>query len=82
MTKMGLEDLKNGVVRTPLDPHKTFMDDPLRILRAFRFSSRYDFKIEHEAYQVIKDDEEIKKSFIKKISRERIGKELASNFDL
>lgn len=43
--KTGLQDLKNGICRTPLDPYKTFNDDPLRILRTFRFASRYNFEI-------------------------------------
>lgn len=39
----GLEDLEKRVLRTPLDPEKTFEDDPLRIMRAFRFASEIDF---------------------------------------
>jgi poly(A) polymerase len=41
----GADDLKNGIIRTPLDPLRTFEDDPLRILRAIRFASRFDFKL-------------------------------------
>ena len=35
-TKKGLDDLRNGFIRTPLDPKETFLDDPLRILRVLR----------------------------------------------
>jgi poly(A) polymerase len=40
----GLGDLEDGVIRTPLDPELTFIDDPLRILRAARFISKLGFK--------------------------------------
>lgn len=45
-TGKGLVDLKEGNVRTPLCPIQTFRDDPLRILRAYRFASRYNFKVD------------------------------------
>ena len=78
-TGKGLSDLKSGIIRTPLCPIQTFMDDPLRILRSFRFSARYNYSIEDEVFKATKS-EEIKKSFIKKISKERIGKEFDANF--
>jgi len=40
-TGKGLDDLWAGIARTPLDPYKTFTDDPLRILRTVRFASRF-----------------------------------------
>ena len=40
-TGMGMEDLTKGAVRTPLPPRTTFLDDPLRILRAVRFAARF-----------------------------------------
>ena len=78
-TGKGLSDLKAGIIRTPLDPYQTFMDDPLRILRAFRFSARFNYNVVEEIYKASKDDK-IKKSFAKKISKERIGKEFDANF--
>lgn len=41
----GLDDLKNHIIRTPNEPNITFCDDPLRMLRAIRFSSKLNFNI-------------------------------------
>ena len=47
-TKMGESDLKLGIVRTPLEPLQTFLDDPLRVLRTIRFATRFDFRIDQD----------------------------------
>ncbi|MFZ4592147.1 MAG: CCA tRNA nucleotidyltransferase [Ignavibacteria bacterium] len=49
----GLEDLKHKMIRTPLEPDKTFYDDPLRIMRAFRFASKLHFAIDHDTLSSI-----------------------------
>jgi poly(A) polymerase len=42
----GLDDLRNGLIKTPLGPDKTFYDDPLRTMRAIRFVCRFNYKID------------------------------------
>lgn len=74
-TKLGLSDLKKGILRTPLAPLSTFIDDPLRVLRLIRFASKYDFTIEQETLMAMKTPD-IKSNLLQKISRERIGVEL------
>lgn len=49
----GMEDLEAGIIRTPLDPDITFSDDPLRMMRAVRFATQLDFKIEPECLNSI-----------------------------
>lgn len=73
-TGRGIEDLKDGILRTPLQPFQTFMDDPLRVLRLIRFASRFNFTIDPEALLAMKDAN-IKTALIHKISRERVGVE-------
>jgi tRNA nucleotidyltransferase (CCA-adding enzyme) len=76
LTKRGLQDLKNGILRTPLEPRKTFLDDPLRVLRLIRFASRFGFTLDEETFEAMKG-EEVKTSLLEKISRERVGVEIA-----
>ena len=53
----GLEDLKNGILRTPINPEITMMDDPLRILRALRFSITKGFTIDLKIWDAMAQPE-------------------------
>lgn len=64
----GMDDLQNGIIRTPLDPDTTFSDDPLRMVRAIRFASQLGMRITDECMDAIRRNRER----IAIISRERI----------
>lgn len=68
----GLADLEKGIIRTPTDPKMTFSDDPLRMMRAIRFSTQLGFSIEKEAMQAIAE----MSHRIEIVSAERITSEL------
>ena len=68
----GIIDIKNQIIKTPLDPIKTFSDDPLRMLRAIRFCSQLNFKIEPNSLRAITQNSER----ISIITNERIVIEL------
>jgi len=55
----GINDLREGLIRTPLNPKETFLDDPLRILRACRFAARFGFRL-HPDIESIKDFPDLK----------------------
>ncbi|PWA48043.1 O-methyltransferase, family 3 (mitochondrion) [Artemisia annua] len=74
-TERGLDDLRNGKIVTPLPPKEMFLAEPLIVLRAVRFSVRFDFDIVKEL-RVAAADNDVKSSFCNKISRERIGREI------
>ena len=68
----GQEDLKNKLIKTPLDPNITFSDDPLRMLRAIRFSSQLNFVLDDDVFNAIKKN----KQRLSIISEERIIDEM------
>ncbi|MQL88298.1 hypothetical protein Taro_020876 [Colocasia esculenta] len=74
-TGRGVEDLKCGIIITPLPPKATFLDDPLRVLRAIRFGARFGFTLDEDLKKAAAD-EEVKAAIANKISRERIGHEV------
>ena len=74
----GIDYLKNGVLRTPLNPKKTFDDDPLRIIRFIRFSITKGFTIENEANTIMEEYEYENKMEV--VSGERIRDELYKCF--
>lgn len=68
----GLGDLEAKIIRTPLEPGKTFSDDPLRMLRAVRFSTQLGFSIEPTTYAALTSFADR----LRIISQERIASEL------
>ncbi|WP_276965677.1 HD domain-containing protein [Chryseobacterium sp.] len=64
----GIGDLENEILRTPLEPAQTYSDDPLRMMRAVRFASTLNFKIEEDSLKAIQQEAER----IKIVSMERI----------
>jgi poly(A) polymerase len=68
----GIDDLRDKIIRTPLDPDITFSDDPLRMMRAIRFATQLDFSIYPETFAAIDRNRER----IRIVSQERITDEL------
>lgn len=68
----GMEDINKGIIRTPLEPGRTFSDDPLRMMRAIRFATQLEFTIDPITWQGICDHAQR----ISIISQERITDEL------
>lgn len=71
----GIEDLKDGVLRTPLDARITMMDDPLRILRALRFTITKDFVMSDDIWEAMKQPGILKKLELT-VSGQRIREEI------
>jgi putative nucleotidyltransferase with HDIG domain len=72
LTGKGIEDIKNGIIRTTSNPEIIFKEDPLRMLRAIRFSVKYNFEINTDIVKSIRKNA----SLIDTISKERISDEL------
>jgi putative nucleotidyltransferase with HDIG domain len=68
----GILDIERKIIRTPLEPDITFDDDPLRMMRAIRFSSQLNFDIHPDTFQSVKQ----KADRIEIVSMERISEEL------
>ena len=74
-TGRGIDDLRKGVVSTPLPPLTTLLDDPLRVLRSVRFAARLRFSMDNDLVAAAKD-ERVRDALGQKVSRERVGGEV------
>ena len=72
LTGMGKSDIKKGIIRTPLDPDIIFSEDPLRMLRAVRFTMKYNWDLPWFMIKALKRNA----SKLKQISVERVQEEL------
>eukprot|EP00545_Synedropsis_sp_CCMP1620_P006828 CAMPEP_0119005512 /NCGR_PEP_ID=MMETSP1176-20130426/1765_1 /TAXON_ID=265551 /ORGANISM="Synedropsis recta cf, Strain CCMP1620" /LENGTH=700 /DNA_ID=CAMNT_0006957331 /DNA_START=484 /DNA_END=2586 /DNA_ORIENTATION=+ len=74
-TGRGFDDLKRGVVSTPVAPLTTLLDDPLRALRAVRFAARLRFTMDDSLIAAAMD-KKVRDALAQKVSRERVGGEV------
>lgn len=74
-TGRGVRDIENRRLVTPLNPKITLLDDPLRLVRIFRFHSKLGFEVDEEIYRAA-EDERVKVALEKKVSNERIYTEI------
>ncbi len=70
----GYEDIKKGIIRSIGDPQERFMEDRLRMIRAIRFSSRFNFRIDLDTQEAIKENAD---TLFPAVAMERIWKELS-----
>eukprot|EP00002_Diphylleia_rotans_P019957 TRINITY_DN3864_c0_g1_i1.p1 TRINITY_DN3864_c0_g1~~TRINITY_DN3864_c0_g1_i1.p1 ORF type:complete len:503 (-),score=96.16 TRINITY_DN3864_c0_g1_i1:100-1608(-) len=75
-TGKGLQDIKDRIIRTPLAPLTTFLDDPLRVLRTIRFTARFGYHLLPDIIDAALQ-EAVRVALKSKISRERIGVEVS-----
>ena len=75
----GMNDLKKGIIRTPLDPDITFSDDPLRMMRAIRFATQLNFHIEKETFAAIETKPKTNRNHSKERIIDELGKIIRSD---
>ena len=74
-TGRGFDDLRRGIVATPLAPLTTLLDDPLRALRSVRFAARLRFTMDDALVEAAMDNR-VRQALAEKVSRERVGGEV------
>lgn len=72
----GQKDIQDKIIRCPIDAETSFNDDPLRMLRALRFSITKGFGIPRDITDVINEDTDLWSKFSKVVSQERIREEV------
>ncbi|KAI4292223.1 tRNA nucleotidyltransferase (CCA-adding enzyme) [Pancytospora philotis] len=79
-TDKGRKDIRDRIIRTPMDASTTLREDPLRILRIFRFNAKLNFAIDDSIYEALRDPS-ISEALKSKVSSERIETELFKMLD-
>jgi len=74
-TGRGFDDLRRGIVATPLAPLTTLLDDPLRTLRSIRFAARLRFTMDDALLDAAMNIR-VRQALADKVSRERVGGEI------
>lgn len=74
----GYDDLRKKIIRTPLQPEETFSDDPIRLLRAFRFGAQFGLQFAEGMFDAVC----VSAAELERVSGERIGEELLRILDL
>eukprot|EP00352_Strombidinopsis_acuminata_P000157 CAMPEP_0176341900 /NCGR_PEP_ID=MMETSP0126-20121128/2740_1 /TAXON_ID=141414 ORGANISM="Strombidinopsis acuminatum, Strain SPMC142" /NCGR_SAMPLE_ID=MMETSP0126 /ASSEMBLY_ACC=CAM_ASM_000229 /LENGTH=81 /DNA_ID=CAMNT_0017686979 /DNA_START=495 /DNA_END=740 /DNA_ORIENTATION=- len=69
---MGVEDIKNRIIRTPFNAVESFREDAMRLMRSIRFAYRFDFKL-HDSIGEAAKDEEVRLKLKENIHRNRLG---------
>ena len=82
-TNKGINDLKNGILRTPLNPYFVYSENPLCIIKLLRFAEKYKFKIDNTINEdILLNKEEYKKNIKEKRSNDKIFIEISKVFIL
>ncbi|MBA3723030.1 MAG: CCA tRNA nucleotidyltransferase [Parachlamydiaceae bacterium] len=68
----GKEDIQKRIIRTIGDPYERFTEDKLRMLRAFRFAARFEFTVELETQEAIRENTD---SLFPSVAMERVWQE-------
>lgn len=80
LTGKGLSDIKNKIIRTPLDANIIFKEDPLRMLRVVRFACRYDWTLSNEMIKSLRDNYRMLEYISEERKREELNKILLSKY--
>lgn len=80
LTGMGKDDIKAGIIRTPLNPDKIFTDDPLRMLRAVRFAVKYNWKLPLFMIRGLKKNAPQLQNISQERIRDELNKMLVTNY--
>jgi putative nucleotidyltransferase with HDIG domain len=80
LTGKGLEDIKNHVIRTPMDANVIFKEDPLRMCRAIRFTTKYGWDLSDDVFKSIKQNADKLQSISKERVRDELDKIITSNY--